>query len=178
MNDQAFQKRPTRVIKSYGISPDAVIKIERLSTKYGISKSQIVNDLVVEADADSIVVEDIFVYAIKAQVKGRPRFSKGTTFTDSKTRKYEQEITKALAIWWGEKEVITAPVKCSLAFQFKEPKKSAKGYPSQMDLDNLIKAFLDAANNLIWKDDRQVVDIRASKTFGSDDRVTFGVVAV
>lgn len=171
MNDLAFKKKPTKVIKSYGLSPDAVTKIEELHKRHGVPKSQIIDEMLLFGDTE--VMEHIFVYAIEAMGKGRPRFGKGKTYTDDNTKKYEHLVNKALGIWWRD-EVVTGPVKCSLTFQFKEPKKSAKGYPAKKDLDNLVKAWLDAANKVIWKDDMQVIDIRASKTFGPDDRVTFG----
>ena len=34
------------------------------------------------------------------------------------------------------------------------------------DLDNIVKSVKDGANGVMWKDDSQVVDVRASKRYG------------
>ena len=38
------------------------------------------------------------------------------------------------------------------------------GVDRRMDLDNLVKNFLDAGNGVLWGDDRQVVELYARKT--------------
>lgn len=35
------------------------------------------------------------------------------------------------------------------------------------DLDNIVKAIKDGANKVLWGDDSQVVDVRASKRYGT-----------
>lgn len=35
------------------------------------------------------------------------------------------------------------------------------------DLDNIVKAIKDGANGVTWKDDSQVIDVRASKRYGT-----------
>jgi Holliday junction resolvase RusA-like endonuclease len=35
------------------------------------------------------------------------------------------------------------------------------------DLDNIVKAIKDGANGVAWKDDAQVVDVQASKRYGT-----------
>src|SRR5690606_35673087 len=39
------------------------------------------------------------------------------------------------------------------------------------DVDNYIKAIKDALKNVIWKDDSQVVDLKASKYYSEKPRV-------
>ncbi len=47
----------------------------------------------------------------------------------------------------------------------REPSLNAK------DIDNVAKAFMDAANGVLWKDDRQVVELHASKLTGAQDEL-------
>lgn len=170
MNELAFKKKPQKIVKSYGLSEDAVDRLEELHLKHKVPRSQIIDELLMFGDTE--IMNHTFIYAIKAETKGRPRFGGGKTYTDEKTKKYESQIKTALKTWWTDK-ALTGPIKCSIVFQIKEPKKPAKSYPSQKDLDNLIKAWLDGANGVIYKDDRQVVDLRATKVFGDDGRITF-----
>jgi Holliday junction resolvase RusA-like endonuclease len=38
----------------------------------------------------------------------------------------------------------------------------------RIDLDNLSKAVLDGCNKVVWKDDRQIVDLHLKKTIGKN----------
>lgn len=87
--------------------------------------------------------------------KGRPRFScirgKPHVYTDEKTRAAEE------AIGWQLRSAMTGPptqepVRVQLIFHCKK----AKG-----DLDNLCKTVLDAANGIVFEDDKQVVWLNA-----------------
>lgn len=50
--------------------------------------------------------------------------------------------------------MINGPLKLNVAFM---------GCRSTADVDNLLKNFCDAANGVLWEDDRQVVDKRGQK---------------
>ena len=43
------------------------------------------------------------------------------------------------------------------------------------DLDNIIKAAKDALNGIIWRDDSQVVEVKALQIYGSSAMVSIGV---
>jgi len=43
------------------------------------------------------------------------------------------------------------------------------------DIDNVIKAVLDALNGIAWRDDSQVVTITASRTFTERDQTTITI---
>lgn len=69
------------------------------------------------------------------------------------------------------KGVIEGAVKLDVAFVFKAPKKSQSGTfkISKPDIDNLVKALMDAITDAgVWMDDSQVVEIHAAKLFGSE----------
>jgi Holliday junction resolvase RusA-like endonuclease len=74
---------------------------------------------------------------------------------------------------------VSGPIKLTLRFHLPMPKSwSAKKKKAMEgayccctpDLDNYVKFILDAFNEVIWLDDKQVVSIEASKTYGANPR--------
>ena len=92
--------------------------------------------------------------------KGRPRHTKnGGTYTPKRTRDYEERIG------WAWKEATShrpfeGPVSVNIAVDEKG------GHPA--DLDNYVKAALDALNGLAFADDKQVVVLFATVNRGSE----------
>ena len=60
------------------------------------------------------------------------------------------------------RELITAPIKITMHF-YKKYRAETRGYG---DLDNHVKAVLDALNGVVWQDDSQVVELHAFKHKG------------
>jgi Holliday junction resolvase RusA-like endonuclease len=109
--------------------------------------------------------------------KGRPRFAPGgRVYTDQKTQAYEQALA-----WQAKKEMagktpFEGPISVSVgAFiaipeSWSEKKKQAaiRGEIKAVcvpDADNLIKSALDGLNGIVFKDDRQVIEVMAIKKF-------------
>ncbi|UXR34549.1 RusA family crossover junction endodeoxyribonuclease [Staphylococcus simulans] len=46
------------------------------------------------------------------------------------------------------------------------------------DIDNLIKTVLDAANNHLWKDDNQIVEVRSFKKYADEPKIVMSVMEV
>lgn len=124
--------------------------------------------------------------------KGRAKFARRgnfvTTYTPDKTARYENLVKLAAQQEMGE----TAPAEgaCSLvvrafmaipaSWSMKKQRAAALGEltpTKRPDLDNIVKAIKDGANGVTWKDDSQVVDVRASKRYGTP-RVEVEVRAV
>lgn len=60
-----------------------------------------------------------------------------------------------------------APISMTLIFIMKKPKTVTRQYPTVApDLDKLVRAVLDALTAIAYKDDSQVIDIRALKIYG------------
>ncbi len=57
----------------------------------------------------------------------------------------------------------------------KTVKREAPTGKREGDIDNLIKAVLDAMNEIVWEDDSQVIEITSSKTYTSDHSPETGV---
>ena len=86
--------------------------------------------------------------------KGRPKFYNGHAVTPEATRDYEALVKQAAGICW-QGEPTTEPVRVELRFW--------RGDKRRCDIDNCVKAILDALNNVIWKDDGQIYELVAYK---------------
>lgn len=115
--------------------------------------------------------------------KQRPRFNRqtGRTYTPTKTVAYEQRIH---TVWeaQGRPRLDDGPLHARITACYERPPAhlrvkgglTAAGqrqpYPMpQVDLDNLIKACLDALNGLAYRDDRQVVHVEALRRWCQPD---------
>lgn len=112
------------------------------------------------------------------QGKERPRFTKnGIAYTPQKTRDYEK-----LVAWAYHCEAhgakFTGPIFAEIAAVYAVPpswnkKKRAEALDNRIfpmvkpDLDNIVKAVLDACNGLAYKDDAAVTDLTICKRYGT-----------
>lgn len=118
--------------------------------------------------------------------KGRPRFTRyGKPYTDTETRKYEDTIAEAYRTQ-GAELIADAPVQVMVEVFFKIPERTSKKRTFEMlrdlilpakkpDLDNVIKAVLDALNGVAYRDDSQVCWLFARKVYGSNEGVRIAV---
>ena len=99
--------------------------------------------------------------------KGRPRFGNGRAYTPKRTKDYENAL-KALI----KEQNVTGPIEVTINAIFPrpqrlKPKKYQDGlilHTKRPDLDNIIKAVLDALNKTL-QDDAQVCVIHAHKYY-------------
>ena len=99
--------------------------------------------------------------------KGRPRVTKsGFAYTPKRTREWESVVAWHAKLARGFRPIIEGPVAVRLAFC---------GARVTADIDNLAKAVLDAMNRVVYLDDRQVRDVRATREVGSRHGVAVSV---
>lgn len=68
--------------------------------------------------------------------------------------------------------LIEGPVSVELLFQFVPGKTvKRKHMTTKPDIDKTARAILDSLTGVVWKDDSQVVDLRARKVYGLVDMV-------
>lgn len=101
----------------------------------------------------------------------------GRTFAQNYTPKSDPVNTFKAAVQAACIRHATAPmegpVRLTLGFVFPRlataPKRITSRVPkaTKPDVDNLVKAFCDAANGLLWFDDSQVCDLTALKIFAA-----------
>lgn len=108
--------------------------------------------------------------------KGRPRFVRATgrIYTPAETMKSEENIRLHAARAMDGRALVDQPVELRVITYHLPPKsrtKAEKALPwrdfkgTRSDLDNHVKAAMDALNGVVWKDDALVASIHAAKVF-------------
>jgi len=120
--------------------------------------------------------------------KGRPKFARRgnfvSTYTPTKTRDYEELIRDAAKTAMGSAEPIETAVMACIYITVPIPASYSKKRSSacldgserpckKPDIDNIVKAYLDSMNGIVYKDDTQVISLHATKVYG-----TVGMVEV
>lgn len=114
----------------------------------------------------------------------RTRTNNGQHFTAPKTRGYQNTV-RWVAKAAGAKP-IEGPVGVEIIAHFRIPESATKArraamlhgdeYPTKKpDIDNVVKAILDALNSIAWKDDAQVVSLTVLKLWSDEPRVDVDV---
>ncbi|MFG1454555.1 RusA family crossover junction endodeoxyribonuclease [Xanthobacter sp. V2C-8] len=108
--------------------------------------------------------------------KGRPRFTRaGHAYTDAKTRRYEDVLRLAAQSEMGARPPLDGPVSVQVEARMPVPvswsrKKQAAALAGEVaptskpDIDNIIKS-LDALNQVVFRDDRQIVHAVVRKLY-------------
>lgn len=121
--------------------------------------------------------------------KGRPRFNRqtGNTYTDSETRAYEDKIVAYYRKSYGShKWPDSAFIAVEVIAHYQIPKSTTKTIRAAMevgtvrpsrkpDIDNVLKAVLDALNGVAYKDDSRVVFVAARKIYGNDPKLVIRI---
>ena len=115
--------------------------------------------------------------------KGRPRFTRdGHAYTPERTRKFEAAV-RAHAYEFMRRmnaqripEGVPIDVRVVALFPIpkswpKKKKAEATKLIPRIDVDNILKAVLDAMNGVVFEDDRQVVKAVAEKRYEEKGRV-------
>lgn len=118
--------------------------------------------------------------------KGRPRATSQGGFvrmyTDAKTLGFESAVADEARIAMREWQAFDTPMQLQLSAYYPIPKSWSKKkrqmamdgeiHPQvKPDLDNVMKAVLDAMNGVVYVDDSQVINMVATKRYSSDPRV-------
>ena len=110
----------------------------------------------------------------------RPRVSRFSTYYPKKYTRFKKEMEALTS------ELDSTPcenlVCVSLKFKIKTPQSWSKKKRlerentycnNNSDIDNYIKAILDSLNGVYFVDDRQVVEVFASKKYSNEPRILF-----
>ena len=122
--------------------------------------------------------------------KGRPKFARRgnfvTTYTPEKTASYENLVkVKAEEAMVG-RQLIEGAVSVEImllitppaSWSQKKQREALEGriFPtSKPDIDNVLKGIMDACNEIVFKDDKQAVDVRVAKRYGQVARASVEV---
>lgn len=126
--------------------------------------------------------------------KGRPKFARRgnfvTAYTPEKTASYENLVKMAASQAMAGRDMITGAVCVGIhlfvtppaSWSQKKQREAISGaglYPtSKPDVDNVIKGIFDAMNEIVWKDDKQVVDVVVSKRYCTTARACVEVIVL
>jgi Holliday junction resolvase RusA-like endonuclease len=127
------------------------------------------------------------IIAGPAVAKGRARMTRrGFAYTPAKTRKYEAHGRLAAQLAMGGRPPLDVP--CALVAMIELPipaswskRRRAAAISgdirptSRPDVDNYVKAALDAINGIVVADDSLVVDLQAQKKYGVNPRVVLQI---
>ena len=100
--------------------------------------------------------------------KERPRFGGGSVRTPQKTKDAEQAIAEQAALVWRRQPSLA---EFGLECAFVLPTRHT------VDIDNLVKTVMDALNGVVWKDDDQVIELKAKKHY-TTEHAGYTVVAL
>lgn len=114
--------------------------------------------------------------------KGRPRVStiggNPRLYTPAKTAAWERQIAAACQAAMGSSEPSQALWKLTIDVRHRIPAswtkarkalaREGKIAPGKPDVDNVLKAILDACNGVLYVDDRQVTKVRIGKRYGEE----------
>jgi Holliday junction resolvase RusA-like endonuclease len=132
------------------------------------------------------MMQIIFDVAGDPKGKGRPRFSRFGKFTkvytDQQTLDYETAIGFSAAHAMGSSQPIETPVAVFLYIRLPIPQSYSKKrseaclngseHPTKKpDIDNVAKAYLDAMNGIVYKDDTQVIQLHVNKVYALESGV-------
>ncbi len=105
--------------------------------------------------------------------KARPRVSERGAYTPSRTKEHEKQLAVIMrsALAASGRKTLEKGVCVEVFFNFKAGRNSQALYPMG-DIDNYLKAVLDAGNGILWLDDQQVVRVVMSKQITQADHYT------
>ena len=130
----------------------------------------------------------------KPQGKGRPRFLRATgrAYTPKETASYENLIKvcamEALNAYEGQWQ-LTGYYDLTIDIYFLIPKSRPKEWKelalngeikpaTKPDIDNIVKAFGDALNGIVWKDDQMISNVFTGKLYAEIPRCEVCIVDI
>lgn len=123
-----------------------------------------------------------FVVPGAPQGKGRPRIGKvgqhARMFTPAATVAYEGLVAHAAQTAMAGRPLLDGPVACAVHIDCAVPaswsqKKQRMALAGEVmpttkpDADNVVKAIFDGLNEVLWRDDVQVVDLAVRKRYSA-----------
>jgi Holliday junction resolvase RusA-like endonuclease len=108
-----------------------------------------------------------FTLLVDPKPKARPSFTRaGRVYTPSETKSFEKLVADTLHYAFKQTPIDGRPLIVELEFHIERPKSVKRDYPIvKPDIDNFVKAILDAANGVIYKDDAVICDLHVKKRY-------------
>lgn len=128
----------------------------------------------------------IYEFEVPSKIigKGRPRLNSytGQVYTPTRTKDYERLIEQYFLLKYPKFKLLQNRLKVAILAYFEPPKSTSKSLKEQMiqnvispmkkpDIDNIVKAVLDAMNGFAYKDDTQITKIEVEKLYGDVEKL-------
>ncbi|ADE12159.1 RusA family crossover junction endodeoxyribonuclease [Sideroxydans lithotrophicus] len=125
--------------------------------------------------------------------KGRPKFARRgkfvTTYTPEKTASYENLVKLAAAKAMDGRQPIDGAAQVSIWLWVTPPaswsqKKQRQALAHEIfpttkpDMDNVVKGIFDAMNEIVWQDDKQVIDLSCYKRYSETARAEVKITQI
>ena len=113
--------------------------------------------------------------------QGRPRFARQGRYVRAydppKSRNWKATAQEHMAMAMGGAPPLQGPLSCEVAATFTCPKgdrrkrepRPRRLHAKRPDIENVVKAVLDAATGVLWLDDAQVARLLVLKAIGAQD---------
>jgi len=126
-----------------------------------------------QLNEDSTWSGRVYFIPVNPVPKGRPRLGRGgRVFTPQITRVAEITIKQYLRL--QKPPLQHGPIRVIVQFLLQKPKSVKREYHTvKPDCDNLLKLLLDAGNDILWRDDSQIVQLECSKQYATDKVGTY-----
>jgi len=134
------------------------------------------------------------VIPIKAVGKERPRFHPQFkyAYTPKKTKEFEDTLAQYYDVFKKntQTDIIQGPVRLYVHINTKIPNSWSQSRkelalsgsqtirPTRIDSDNILKAIMDALNQVAYEDDCQVSEISFSRTYSEEDQIILEVTPI
>lgn len=122
-----------------------------------------------------------FIIEGEAVPKGRPRFTRsGHTYTPKRTKDYEKLVKQSLKLQKAKLsnkpllmkvDIFKGYLKSWTIKQCEQAKTGELQPFRRPDVDNYVKAILDGADGILYKDDAQIIRLEVEKHYGKEPRV-------
>lgn len=116
-----------------------------------------------------------FIYHGNPRGQERPRFG-GRAYKTAEAKAYENGIAIAYKLAVRNRKPLEGPLSVEILAGYPIPGSTTKAQRAAMlsgeqlptkkpDIDNVVKAILDALNGQAWLDDKQVISVNAKKIY-------------
>lgn len=91
---------------------------------------------------------------------------RGIAYTPTNVRNFKKEFMRELVDLKSSFWTTDDPIKARVIFYFARPKSSKRKHPTvKPDIDNCLKSVFDCLKGVIFRDDCQIVDVHATKSY-------------
>ena len=117
-------------------------------------------------------------FPISPIAASRPRVSKHGAYFAGAYKKFRTAMIDLVPEVIGDNyEPSTSLLKVDLELYITRPK-TTKLLTPRADIDNFIKAIFDSVNGWVWEDDKQVIEVYATKSWASEGEDGYFILGV